>query len=159
MVALYLVQHGVSLPKEADPRRGLSPEGIAEVRRIAEVAKGYGVRVKRICHSGKTRAQQTADIMADFLSPTRGVEAVEGLGPMDDPGAWVSFIDNRDDLMVVGHLPFLERLTALLVTGRMDKPVFRFQNGGIVCLTDDPDKGGWVVAWTLMPRIGATAPA
>jgi phosphohistidine phosphatase len=48
----------------------------------------------------------------------------------------------------------MERLTSYLITGSTDKPVFRFQNGGIVCMDKDPDKDSWVIRWTLMPRIG-----
>ena len=47
-MALFLVQHGKSLPKDVDPDQGLSQEGISEVDRIAGVAKGYGVGVSRI---------------------------------------------------------------------------------------------------------------
>ena len=47
-MALFLVQHGKSLEKEKDPERGLSPEGITEVTRIAEVAAGYGVMLSHI---------------------------------------------------------------------------------------------------------------
>jgi phosphohistidine phosphatase len=62
-MALYIVQHGKSLSKEADPEQGLSDEGIAGVMRIAEVAEGYRVRVGSIRHSPKVRAVQTAEIL------------------------------------------------------------------------------------------------
>ena len=52
-MTLYLVQHGKSLPKDIDPDRGLSEEGITETERIAGVAKGYGVAVSLIRHSSK----------------------------------------------------------------------------------------------------------
>ena len=39
-MALYLVQHGRSRPKDVDPDQGLSDEGAAETKRIAEVARG-----------------------------------------------------------------------------------------------------------------------
>lgn len=55
--------------------------------------------------------------------------------------------------MLVGHLPFMERLTAYLITGSIERPVFRFQNGGIVCLDETPDKQSWVIKWSLMPHI------
>ena len=42
-MAVYLVQHGISLPKDVDPEKGLSKEGIAEVERIAGVAKNYHI--------------------------------------------------------------------------------------------------------------------
>ena len=60
-MALYLVQHGKSLPKDQDAEQGLSQEGMADVERIAGVAQGYGVRVRTIQHSGKKRARQTAE--------------------------------------------------------------------------------------------------
>jgi len=56
--------------------------------------------------------------------------------------------------MLVGHLPFIERLTSYLITGSTDIPVFRFQNGGIVCMDTDPDSRFWFIRWALMPRIG-----
>lgn len=44
-MALYLVQHGKSLPKDIDPEKRLSEEGIAEVEKIAQAAKGYKIPV------------------------------------------------------------------------------------------------------------------
>ena len=52
-MALYLVQHGKSLPKDIDPDQGISETGRAEVERIAAVAANYGIRIARIAHSGK----------------------------------------------------------------------------------------------------------
>jgi phosphohistidine phosphatase len=63
-MALYLVQHGKSLPKDIDPEKGISDTGRAEVERIAAVAANYGVRIAGIAHSGKKRALQTASIFA-----------------------------------------------------------------------------------------------
>jgi phosphohistidine phosphatase len=152
---LYLVQHGKSLPKATDPGQPLSPEGEADVRRIAEVAKGYGVTVSRILHSGKTRARETAEIFAEFLAPEGGVSDAPGLNPLDDPAGYVEQADSADSVMLVGHLPFMEKLAAGLVTGNMDRPIFRFQNGGIVCLDVYPGTPrGWVIKWALMPEVG-----
>lgn len=153
-MALFLVQHGKSLPKDQDPNQSLSEEGIADSKRIASVARGYGVHVSCIKHSGKKRAQQTADIFASALKPEGGVREADGLRPLDDVTALADKINSTDNLMLVGHLPFMERLTSYLITGLIDKPVFKFQNGGIVCMDKDPDSGSWVIKWTLMPKIG-----
>ena len=153
-MALFLVQHGKSLPKDKDPEQGLSKEGISEVEQIAKVAKGYGVKVTRIIHSGKKRARQTADILASYLEPGDGIQERSGLKPLDDVSAFAGKINSKENIMLVGHLPFVERLTSLLITGSADKPVFKFQNGGIVCLNTDPDKDSWVIRWALMPKIG-----
>jgi phosphohistidine phosphatase len=153
-MSLYLVQHGKSLAKSVDPDQGLSEEGVAETKRIADVAQGYGVKVEQIKHSGKTRARKTAEIFASALNPGGGTEEVSGLKPLDDVAAFTAVIRPDDDTMLVGHLPFMERLTAYLITGSADRPVFKFQNSGIVCLDKDPDTGSWLIVWTLMPKIG-----
>ncbi len=153
-MALYLVQHGRSRPKDVDPDQGLSDEGIAETKRIAEVALNYRIQVALIKQSGKKRARQTADIFADTLQPAGGVEETAGLKPMDDVSAFAGGLDAGANVMLVGHLPFMERMAAYLVTGSADRPIFKFQNSGIVCLDKDPNSGAWIIVWTLMPKIG-----
>ena len=152
-MALYLVQHGKSLPKDKDPQKGLSQEGVAETERIAQVAKGYAVPVSKITHSGKTRARQTAEIIEAALQPSGGIHEGSGLNPMDDVAVFADTIGSTKNIMLVGHLPFMERLTAYLLTGYIEKPVFKFQNSGIVCLDKDPATESWVIKWTLMPHI------
>jgi phosphohistidine phosphatase len=153
-MALYLVQHGKSLSKEEDSEQWLSDPGISETRQIARVAAGYRVAPKRIHHSVKTRARQTAEIFAHALHPAGGVHQVEGIKPMDDVTAIAAELRPDDGLMLVGHLPFMSRLAAYLVSGRIEPPVFRFQNSGIVCLDRQPDDSNWQMVWTLMPHIG-----
>ena len=152
-MALYLVQHGQSLPKDVDPDQGLSEKGVAETERIAGVAQNYHVNVGRIWHSVKTRARKTAEIFASALNPPESVQEVQGLKPMDDVAAFAASIKPDTNTMLVGHLPFMERMAAYLVTGSIDKPVFKFQNSGIVCLDQDPETKSWVIIWALMPHI------
>ena len=152
-MALYLVQHGKSLPSDKDPERGLSTEGISDVHRIAAVAKGYGIRPSAIRHSGKTRARQSADIFAEALLPGGQVERTSGIDPLDDVTEVAKQLKTEDNLMLVGHLPFMERLTGFLVTGSVERLVMKFQNGGIVCLDKNPDSPWWFIKWTLMPKI------
>ena len=153
-MALFLVEHGKSLPKDVDPDQGLSEEGIAETQRIAEVAKGYNIDVKCIKHSAKTRARTTAEIFADALNPAEGIQEITGIKPMDDVEAIAESIDYQANTMLVGHLPFMERMTSFLITGSIENPVFKFQNSGIVCLDQDPETQSWFIKWTLMPYIG-----
>ena len=153
-MALYLVQHGKSLPKDQDPDQGLSAEGIAETERIAKLAGDAGFSVSQIKHSVKTRARQTAEIFAGALNPKQGIREVSGIKPLDDVAEYAANIDPIEDIMLVGHLPFMERMTSFLITGSTDKPVFKFQNSGIVCLDKDPEAQAWVIRWALMPQIG-----
>jgi phosphohistidine phosphatase len=80
------------------------------------VAAALGVEVTEIRHSGKTRARQTAEIIGQALSPPQGVKAVSGLSPLDDVGPVAEELDEvSEPLMLVGHLPFLERLAGQLL--------------------------------------------
>lgn len=152
-MALYIVQHGKSVSKDIDPEKGLSDEGRAEVEHIAKVAQNYGVRVAHIKHSGKKRAQQTAEIFASALTPERGVKSADGMSPMDDVAVFSNGIDFEEDCMLVGHLPFMERLISYLITGSIERPVFKLQNGGILCLDKGQGSGLPIITWALMPTI------
>jgi phosphohistidine phosphatase len=153
-MALYLIQHGKSLPKDQDADQGLSAEGIAETQRIANLAADHGVAVSQIRHSPKTRARQTAEIFAKALDPERGLQEVGGIKPLDDVAAYAAEIDPDQHIMLVGHLPFMERMCSYLIIDSIDKPVVKFQNSGVVCLDKDAESRSWVIRWTLMPKIG-----
>ena len=153
IMALYLVQHGISLPKTEDPEQGLSETGMSEVRLIAEVARNYRVQVATIKHSGKKRACQTAEIFAELLTPDDGMAQLDGLKPLDDVTALAPTLSSDANIMLIGHLPFMEKLVAFLITGVADKRIFKFQNGGIICLDQDPEERAWFIKWTLMPKI------
>ncbi|MFP4649680.1 MAG: phosphohistidine phosphatase SixA [Desulfobacterales bacterium] len=153
-MALYLVQHGKNLSKEIDSEQSLSEEGRKDAERIGDTAAGYDVVVGRIRHSGKKRAAQTAEIFAEKLG-VGDLEQAEGLKALDDPAGFArANITAGENLMLVGHLPFMERMTSWLTTGSMDYTVFKFQNAGIVCLDQLPESKYWAVMWALMPNIG-----
>jgi len=152
-MALYLVQHGKSLPKEIDHEQGLTDEGISDVERIASVAKSYGIVVSSMQHSGKKRARQTAEIFASALKPEKGVVERSGINPLDDVTAVADELRSEKNLMLVGHLPFMERLASYLVTGSAQMRIFKFQNGGILCLDKELDTPSWFIKWALMPKI------
>lgn len=155
-MALFLVQHGISLPKDKDPGKGLSDLGIEETRRIAPVARGYKIPVARIFHSGKKRAEQTADIYHQALDLKTPLEVLKGIGPLDDVRMFAATLDPATGWMVVGHMPFMERLVSFLTVGDEDTRVYRFQNSGIVCMDADPGANGtldWFIKWTLNPNV------
>lgn len=153
-MAIYLVQHGLCLRKEEDPERPLSEAGVAQVQLLGGVAAGYGVQVSRIYHSGKKRAQQTAELFSAALLPADGISVRSGLGPNDDVVAFSQGLVRDGREMYVGHLPFMERLVSQLVTGCTEYLPLRFQNGGIVCMEREEGEGRWFIKWALMPNIG-----
>ncbi len=152
-MTLFLVQHGTCLPKDLDPERGLSEQGLQEVTTIAAAADSHKIHVTRIYHSGKKRALQTAEIIATALQPENGVHSKSGLNPLDDVVSFLNVIEKEDHIMLVGHLPFMEKLTAYLICGTPETPVIKFQNGGIVCLENDLQRRSWIIKWTLFPKL------
>lgn len=150
---LFLVQHGKSLSKDIDPDPGLSEQGILDTNRIADVAKAYGVLISSIVHSGKTRARMTAEIFSLALEPVNGIQQIDGMAPLDDVAAFAKEINPNENRLFVGHLPFMERLTSFLITGSVEKPIFKFQNSGIVCLDFYSETESWAIKWSLMPNI------
>ena len=151
---LYLIQHGEAKPETEDPERSLTARGEKEVLAVSKMAAGLLIRPSTIYHSGKLRAKQTAEIFASALSiPDSLVQPAQGLNTNDDIHPWVERIfKERDDLMLVGHLPFLERLTSFLLCGDERARLVLFHYGAIVCLDQKEDKA-WAVRWILTPEM------
>ncbi|MFT5701246.1 MAG: phosphohistidine phosphatase [Desulforhopalus sp.] len=155
-MAIFLVQHGLSAPKDIDPEKGLSDFGREETNRIAQVAKGYKIPVQKIVHSGKKRAEQTAGIFHETLALETPIKSISGINPMDDAQSFAATLKPKENLMVVGHMPFMERLVSFLTTGTENCRVFKFQNSGIVCLDMESgadNEADWFIKWTLNPNI------
>jgi len=150
---LYLIQHGEATAEEVDPSRPLTAKGRTDVQKIASFLKGAELGPMVIFHSGKTRARQTAEIIATQLSPGCQVKERDGLAPKDPVKVLAKEIwEMANDLMIVGHLPFLGKLAARLLVGQESKNVVAFRQGGIVCLQRSEDQT-WQVAWMITPEL------
>ncbi len=148
---LYLIQHGESKPEIEDPERSLTLRGEHEVRKVSSVAKMLNIQINKIFHSGKLRAKQTAEILGEALKIP--IEYCEGLNPLDNIKPWVEKISNlKQDIMIVGHLPFLDKLASYLICGDENARVILFRYGAIVCIEQKEDKG-WAVKWILTPEM------
>jgi len=150
---LYLVQHAESKPEAEDPSRGLTEKGEADVKKVAAFLKPLGLNVAAIWHSGKTRAAQTAEILAQAVSATQGIIKRDGLAPLDPVQPIQEEVSrSSEDLLVVGHLPFMGKLASALAAGSESADAVAFQQGGVVCLERD-DKGAWRVRWAVTPEV------
>lgn len=153
-MVVYLVQHAEATSKDVDPGRPLTDKGRQDAQHVAAFAAKLDLDVGHIYHSGKLRAQQTADILAGALLGREITEEHDGLGPVDDVVPIAEEIEAADaPLMLVGHLPFMPRLTAHLVAGDGDADIVNYHNGAIVCLTGDGE--GWQVDWILTPTMAS----
>lgn len=150
---LYLVRHGDAVASDVDPERPLSETGRQQVARMAALLSARGVRVARVLHSGKARAQETAAALAAAVAPDATPEARDGLSPNDPvaplaeaSAAW------HEDTLVAGHMPHLARLASLLLAGRDVPSSFDFEPAATACLERD-EAGAWALVWFVGPSL------
>jgi phosphohistidine phosphatase len=132
---VYLVQHGESKPEEEDPQRRLTDEGVRNVQKVAGFLRPLGLKLETIWHSDKPRAQQTAEILAGAISASQGMLQRNDLAPKDPVAPVKQAIEqSAGDLMIVGHLPFLGKLVALLVADNEETEIVTFRRSGSAAL-------------------------
>ena len=149
---LYLMRHGEAQFGPIDDERPLSPQGQAEATRAAAALVRLQPGLRRILHSGKRRARETAEIVAASLGGDLAVESASGLAPESDPRPSVDhLLAEGMPTLVVGHLPHLPRLVALLLTGDPERALLRMPPGTLVALSNED--GPWRVAWLLPPGV------
>lgn len=141
-----MVQHAKSKSEQEDPSRPLSEEGLNDANKMAVFLSN--IVVNKIYHSGKLRAQQTAEILAKSLK-TEIIKA-NNLEPLANPGIWEDSISKElDDIMIVGHLPHLGKLASLLLDNTPENLV-AFQQGGVICLERNDS---WMIRWFVTPDL------
>ncbi|MCU7843876.1 MAG: phosphohistidine phosphatase SixA [Candidatus Thiodiazotropha sp. (ex Monitilora ramsayi)] len=150
---LYLVQHGEACAKDVDPDRPLTDQGKEDVDRLALFLKQAKVQFDRVIHSGKLRAVQTAERLADQMAPGLELESSGLLNPNDNPKAldWQSDSWDRDTL-IVGHLPFMARLVSYLLIEDENKLIAAYRPGSVVCL-ERVSEAHWELSWMIRPDL------
>ena len=146
---LYILQHGEAVPKEIDPERPLSEHGNRDIRILARHMQNMGVQLGNVFHSGKLRAEQSARLIAETLSPEIQPVQTEGLNPNDDPTVIIGDIEQmNENILIASHMPFVSRLCSTLLTGTTEAE-FASVPGTLFCLEKAEDK--WRLAYMLRP--------
>ena len=150
---LYLVRHGEVSTGGVFSNPLLSEKGKADVFKMAEFLKKASVKIGILWHSRKGRAVQTAQILAEIINVNKKkVIEKEELSPTAPVNNLVKqIIKENTDLMIVGHLPFLQKLSSLLLVNSEYEELVRFPCGGIVCLKKESDK--WYLLWEVIPEL------
>ena len=147
MKMIYFVQHGIARAKDVDQKRSLSDIGNAEVHKVATCLRAHNVSIRKICHSGKLRAQQTAAIFSEILGVNNLAE-LNGMDPSDNPAELIEQL-TEDAVMYIGHLPNLANVVTALIAGGVNYPVIKFQNSAVVCIELDENRA--VIKWFITP--------
>ena len=87
------------------------------------------------------------------ITAEKGAVQRDGLAPKDDVKPVAKDAGRAEaDLMIVGHLPFLSRLAARLLTGKESPQPVAFQKAGVVCLAREGDEP-WKLTWMITPEL------
>lgn len=147
---LYLVRHGEAKRADDDPERGLTDLGRRQAESTARRLAEAGRVVFQIRHSGKKRAEETAEIFAAHLAAEGGVVSVGGLSPNDDVGPIAHDLDlESEPVMIVGHLPFLPQLASALLAGDSKRVGFGMVEAAVLHLHKSEKR--WYVLSMLTP--------
>jgi len=148
IVDFYLVRHGEAFSATEDPRRPLTPTGRAHVEQLGRLAAAKSISPAAIFHSGILRAKQTAEILGAQLARNIHVQSITGLMPEDDPAIAAAELETaQQPIMLVGHLPHMNRLAALLINRNFSREVVDFNPASMICCSREAAQ--WTLAWML----------
>ncbi len=157
---LCFLRHAKAQPRSPkwrpDSKRPLTKDGEEKMFDVARGMKKLGVTFDLILSSPYARALRTAQIVVEVYK-VRKLFQTENLGSEADPHAVIEEINDNfstlNDIMIVGHEPFLSGLISVLLSGdgalRID-----FKKAGLCKLTVDDLRFGKCARldWLLTPR-------
>jgi phosphohistidine phosphatase len=159
---LYLLRHGLAVEPGTrgfsnDSERPLTPKGERKLWRIAEAMEALKLSFDVILSSPYKRARQTAEIVAEAFNARKKLESSETLAPSGDPKKLLKRLVDMspapEDVLLVGHEPYLSELVSLLVSGERGLSVV-MKKGGLCKLEVSSPRAGRCasLAWLLTPK-------
>ena len=149
---LYLIRHAEAKSNEEDPLRPLSDEGKITIQKVSGYIAQLNIPISEVIHSDKLRAKETAEIFANSIGIPDKTKEHKGLAPNNDVIPIANYLMNKkNDIAIVSHLPFLDKLASLLLCGKKDMNIINFRMGEVVCL--NKENNNWSVEWIITPEI------
>jgi phosphohistidine phosphatase len=158
---LYILRHGIAVEHGAagyknDDERPLTSKGERKVWLIADAMKALELSFDVILSSPLVRARETAEIVAEALKAKKRMELTDTLAPQESAKPLVEYLHKQgalDDVLLVGHEPFLSRLISLLVSGDSETSVLLKKGGFCKLATEELKQGKCAtLEWLLTPR-------
>lgn len=150
---IYLVRHGEYVLNDMQKGGALSEAGVAQITKLANFIHPLKLQVSNILHSGKTRAEQTAEILSKGFVSAEPPQVFSGLNPEDQVDPVI--IDARNwgsDVVLVGHLPFMSRFLSRLLINDEAIEIVTLHTGTMVCVEGDP-VSNWNIKWVITPSL------
>lgn len=158
-IDLFILRHGEAGNRmsvvEEDSERPLTPEGRAEMQKIAKSLNAVGLQTNRICTSPLRRARETAEIAAKILKiPT--LEEWDELKPDGGRAALyrkLARFEQNSRLILVGHEPFLSSMIGEIIG--TSNPRLVLKKGGLakVRITSFTPRISGELRWLLTPKM------
>jgi phosphohistidine phosphatase len=159
---LFILRHGLAVePGTAgfakDSDRPLTAKGERKLWKIADAMEDLEISFDCILSSPYLRARQTAEIVAEALDLKKKLEFCEALTPGGNPTRLLEAINARkpapENLLLVGHEPYLSELISLLLSGSSDIPI-TMKKAGLCKLAIESLRFGQcaTLEWLLTPK-------
>src|SRR5208282_120518 len=159
---IHVLRHGIAVVRndqdvENGSGRPLTPKGKRQLRQTDAAMKKIGLRFDLILSSPYLRAKQTAEIVAESLKLKRWLKFSDALAPDGSPKILIRQLNELkpapDNVLLVGHEPYLSCLISLLTTGSMDL-MMDFKKGGLCKLEAEKLSHNRcaTLVWLLTPR-------
>jgi phosphohistidine phosphatase len=158
---LFILRHGNAVEPgtpgfENDFDRPLIPKGERRLRKAAAAMRKMELSFNLILSSPLLRAKQTAEIVAGELKSKQRLQFSDSLAPGGNVKDLLQQLNEwrpaPENVLLVGHEPYLSRLIALLVSGSEDAAI-EMKKGGLCKLEASGLHHGRCarLAWLLTP--------
>lgn len=149
---LYIARHADYINADKSKDKTISLKGREDTEKIACFIRLHlSAQIDKIIASEKTRSRETAEIFSEFLKPENGIEVNALLNPDKDAQNIIELILAEDnDIMIVGHRPFIDHLIALLTVNE-ECNFIEINNSTVVCLKRHGNE--FSIEWILKPEI------
>lgn len=160
---IFVLRHGIAVDRgtdgfEKDSERPLTSKGKRQLRKSVAAMKKMKLRFDLILSSPYVRARQTAEIVADELKLKKRLRLSDTLKSESRPETVIAEISRLktmpENLLLVGHEPYLSHLISRLVSGNGDLAM-DFKKGGLCKLEVEKLDGAASaqLAWLLTPKL------
>lgn len=158
-VVVYIMRHGIAAdpaPGMSDADRALTAEGVRKTERAAVGLQRIGVKPDVILSSPLRRAEETARLVADVLTPNASIELFPPLAggfAVEDVVKGLRPHRQVRELLLVGHQPDLGQLASYLMTGAANLAPLPFKKAGVAAieLGSVPPRSAGLLQWFLTP--------
>ena len=159
---LYLLRHGLAVEPgtpgfENDADRPLTPKGERKLRKIAEGIKALEISFDLVLSSPYVRARRTAEIVAEVLGIGKKLGFSDALMPAGSVNQLLESLNQiepaPEDVLLVGHEPYMSELISLLVSGQVGFAVV-MKKAGLCKLSVESLHAGRcaTLEWLLTPK-------